>query len=208
MSTNNPVLSEKVFSNLRSYGPTMTLDGAVFKSGLLLLIACVTAGITWVGCLGDPALMVPAMLGGFLLGFVVAMVITFKREWSPALAPVYAVLEGCVLGSVSLLYNQRIPGIAFNAAVLTLGTLGGMLLLYRLRIVRATEKFKLGMSAALVAILILYVVSAIASAFGKPITFLHDSSPLSIGISLVIVGVAALCLVLDFDLIENGAKQG
>ena len=208
MNTNNPVLSEKTFSNLRSYGPVMTLDGAVFKSGLLLLIACVTAAITWVGCLGNPALATPMMLGGALGGFVVALVLTFKQSWAPVLAPVYAVLEGCLLGSISLLYNQRYPGIAFNAAVLTLGTLGGMLLLYRLRIVQATEKFKLGMFAALVAIMVLYLVSFVAGLFGKPVTFLHDSSPLSIGISLVIVAVAALCLVLDFDLIENAAKQG
>ena len=208
METNNPVLSGKAFSNFGSYGRAMTLDGAVFKSGLLLLIACVVAGVTWVGCQNNPALLMPAMLGGSIGGFVVAMVLTFKREWSPALAPAYAVLEGCVLGSISLLFERRFPGIAFNAAVLTLGTLGGMLLLYRLRIVRATEKLRLGVMAALVAIVVLYLVSAVMGMFGKPMAFLHDSSPLSIGISLVIVGVAALCLVLDFGLIEASAEQG
>jgi uncharacterized YccA/Bax inhibitor family protein len=208
MDTNNPVLSEKSFANLRVVGPAMTLDGVVFKSGVLLLIACVTAAFSWVSCLNNPGLVLPLVFGGLLGGFVVSLILIFKKEWSPTLAPIYAVLEGAFLGGISLVFSQRYQGIAFQAAALTLGVLAVMLTLYRFRIIRATEKFKLGVFAATGAIGLLYLVSMVMGFFGKSIPFLHDASPLSIGISLIIVGVAALNLILDFDRIESAVRAG
>lgn len=207
MDTNNPVLSEKAFANLRVAGPVMTLDGVAFKSGVLLLLACGAAGFSWVSCVANPALVLPLVFGGMLGGFLMALALCFKKEWSPVLAPAYAVLEGLFLGGISLLFSQRYQGIAFQAAALTLGVLAVMLVLYRFRIIRATEKFKLGVVAATGAILLLYLVSSVMGLFGKSIPFLQDSSPLSIGLSLVIVGVAALNLILDFDFIENAVRS-
>ena len=208
MESNNPVLSQKSFANLRVDGPVMTLDGVTFKSGVLLLLACLSAAMSWNSTSANPELAGAWVFGGLIGGFLVALVLIFKKEWSPILAPAYAILEGAALGGVSLMFNGKYQGIAFQAAGLTLGVLAMMLVLYRFRIVRATEKFKLGVFAATGAIALIYLVSMVMGFFGKSVPFLHDASPLGIGISLVIVGVAALNLILDFDLIENAVRQG
>ena len=208
MESNNPVLSQKSFASLRVDGPVMTLGGVTFKSGILLLLTVLSAGMAWNSTSANPALAGGWMLGGGVGGLMVALVLIFKKEWSPILAPAYAILEGCALGSISLLFSVKYQGIAFQAAGLTLGVLAMMLALYRFRIIRATEKFKLGVFAATGAIALMYLVSMVMGFFGKSVPFLHDASPLSIGISLVIVGVAALNLILDFDLIENAVRDG
>lgn len=209
MESNNPVLSEKAFAEARVYGgPAMTLDGVTFKSGILLLLAIVSAALSWNAVGSNTGVALPLVAVGGVGGFIIALVLMFKQSWAPFLAPAYAVLEGFLLGAISFVFSAKYQGIAFQAAGLTMGVLGVMLALYRFRIVRATEKFKLGMVAAMGAIMLLYLVSMVMRLFGKPLPFLYDSSPLSIGISLVIVGVAALSLILDFDRIETYVRRG
>jgi uncharacterized YccA/Bax inhibitor family protein len=123
-------------------------------------------------------------------------------------APIYALLEGLVLGGVSLIFNSKWNGIALQAAMLTFGTLFAMLAAYRSGFIRATEKFKMGVVAATGGICLMYLVGWILSMFGMNMSFLYGNGMLSIGISVVVVVVAALNLVLDFDLIEQGAAVG
>lgn len=209
MESNNPVLSDKTFAGVRAYtGPSMTLDGVTFKSGVLLLLAVLSAAFSWNAVSTNPTVALPLVAVGGIGGFIIALVLTFKQQWAPGLAPAYAVLEGFLLGAISFVFSAKYQYIAFQAAGLTMGVLAVMLTLYRLRIVRATEKFKLGMMAAVGAICLLYLVNMVMGFFGKPLLFLTNSSPLSIGISLVIVGVAALCLILDFDRIETAIQRG
>jgi uncharacterized YccA/Bax inhibitor family protein len=160
------------------------------------------------------------MMGGLILGFITAMVTIFKKEWAGITAPIYAVFEGLFLGGVSAFveaafFASKEPGVAstsngivFNAVALTFGVFLLMLLLYRNQIIKPTQKFMMGVAAATGAIFLLYLVNMIMGFFGASMPFLHSNGPLGIGISLVIVVVAALNLIIDFKNIEDAVAQG
>ena len=209
MRTANPALKEGTFTGIRAAAgeAAMTLQGTATKSMLLLLLTVFAASFTWRAVAsGNVTILMPAALIGGLGGFIVAMITIFKPNVSPYTAPIYAVLEGLLLGAISSLYNARWAGLPLQAVGLTFGVFMAMLIVYRLGLVRATEKFRLGVVAATGGIAIMYLLSFVLGFFGVQMNFLRDSSPLSIGISVVIVVVAALNLVLDFDFIERGVS--
>jgi uncharacterized YccA/Bax inhibitor family protein len=184
----------------------MTLAGTVNKTGISLLILLAVAAMTWNGMLGEAYL--PLLWLGLGGGFIVAMVTIFKKEWAPATTPLYAAFEGLFLGTVSLFFDRAYPGIVFNAVGLTLGVLAALLVAYSSGLIRPSENIKLGIVAATGAIGLVYLVSMGLGLFGKSIPLIHDSGPIGIAFSLLVVGVAALNLVLDFDFIETGAERG
>jgi len=203
----NPALKADTFTGERAFGAgAMTLEGAVNRTGIALVILIAAAALQWNGVFG--AAMPLVTLVGVIGGFVVALVTAFKRVWAPTTTPLYAALEGLALGGISLVFEARYPGIVMNAVGLTFGTLAALLLAYRAGLVRATEKFKLGVFAATGGIALLYLVSMVMGFFGASIPFIHGSGPIGIGFSLVVVVIAALNLVLDFDFIERGAAAG
>ena len=208
--SNNPVLKEKVFAGAIPSGEAMSIQGTVNKTGLLLLFVVVTAAWTWgLSHSETPEAAYPWMLGGALIGFVIAMVTVFKQTWAPITAPVYALCQGLFLGGISAIFERSYPGIAMQAISLTFGVMFVLLLAYKFGIVRATRGFKLGVVAATGAIAVVYLVSMVANLFfHTQFSFLYSNSPLSIGISVVVVIVAALNLILDFDMIENAARMG
>jgi uncharacterized YccA/Bax inhibitor family protein len=211
MRTANPALKDSTFVGTRAVlgEPAMTLQGTATKSLLLLLLTVFAASFTWNAVAsGNLGVVGPATLVGGIGGFIVALVTVFKPRASPYTGPLYAVLEGLLLGGVSALYNARFAGLPLQAVALTFGVFAALLLVYRAGLVRATENFRLGVVAATGGIAIMYLLSFVLRFFGVQMAFLHDSSPLSIGISLVIVAVAALNLVLDFDFIERGVEHG
>ncbi len=203
----NPALKAETFTSVRAFGAeTMTLEGSVNKTGIALVVLIACAALQWNRLFGEATPLV--MLVGFIGGFVVALVTAFKKEWAPVTTPLYAALEGLALGGISLTFEARYPGIVINAVGLTFGTLAALLLAYRSGLIRASENFKLGIFAATGGIAILYLVSLVMGFFGKSIPFIHDSGPIGIGFSLVVVVIAALNLVLDFDFVERGAAAG
>ena len=217
MRSGNPALRETTFLDLgsgtvvRRDGDAMTLTGTVNKTGLLLLLCVITATFAWsqIQFTADGAVGAgPYVWGGAIGGLVLALITTFKPAWAPVTAPLYALVEGFFLGAISAMYNHLYEGIVLQAVMLTFGTMFALLFAYRSGLIRATENFKLGVVAATGAIFVLYLVGFIASLFGKPFAFLHDSSWLSIGISAFVVVIAALNLVLDFDFIEKGVEHG
>ena len=211
MRTANPALKDSTFVGARAAvgEPAMTLQGTATKSLLLLLLTVFAASFTWKAvATGNLGVVGPSILVGGIGGFIVALVTVFKPRASPYTAPLYAVLEGLLLGGVSALYNARFAGLPLQAVALTFGVFAALLLVYRTGLVRATENFRLGVFAATGGIAIMYLSSFVLRLFGVQMAFLHDSSPLSIGISLVVVVVAALNLVLDFDFIERGVEYG
>lgn len=185
----------------------MTLQGTINKSLMLIGILFITAAMTWNLSQTAPERAFSLMLGGLIGGLVVALVIIFKQEWAPKLAWLYAALEGLFLGAVSYNYAMMIDGIVFKAVGLTICTLALMLILYRFQIIKVTEKFRSVIIAATGGIMVMYLVVWIGNMFGAGLSFLHDGGMLSIGISLVIVVVAALNLLLDFDMIETGVQS-
>jgi len=218
MKTSNPALSENTFRDLAGgqyrslddLASRMTLSGTVNKTGILLVCAIVTAAWTWHLFLQsrDISDVTPWMLVGMLGGLVFAMVTIFKKEWSPVTAPVYALLEGLVLGGLSAVLDLRYPGIAIQAVSLTFGTLFILLLAYRSGMIKVTQKFRLGIVAATGGIMVFYLLQMVLGFFGFHFTSINGSGPIGIGFSLIVVGIAALNLVLDFDFIERGVEFG
>lgn len=210
MRTSNPALNEKAFRGVAGYADAMTMQGTVNKTGLLLLCVVATAAWTWgMSHSNNPAAAIPWMIGGFLGGFVVAMVTIFKNNWAPVTAPLYALLEGLALGGISAMFEQRYHGIAIQAVGLTFGTLFVMLFAYTTGIVRATRGFKLGVIAATGGIAVLYLVEMVLGGFFHiQVPAINGNGLIGIGFSVFVVIIAALNLVLDFDVIETGVKNG
>jgi uncharacterized YccA/Bax inhibitor family protein len=216
IKTSNPALSENTFRNLAGagYGDTtdiasrMTLNGTINKTGILLICAVATAAWTWRLFLQSRnfADVMPLMLVGLIGGLICAMVTVFKKEWSPVTAPIYALLEGLVLGSLSAALDLRYPGIAIQAVSLTFGTLLVLLLAYRSGLIKVTQKFRLGIIAATGGIALFYLMVIVLGFFGIRFAIINGSGPISIGFSLFVVAIAALNLVLDFDFIERGVE--
>lgn len=218
--TSNPALGQNTFSsfaqsqyggNLVDASARMTLSGTVNKTGILLLCAVATAAWTWNSFMQthDVGSASAAMILGALGGFVVAMVTVFKKEWSPVTAPIYALLEGLVLGGISALFELRYPGIAMEAVALTFGTLFVMLFLYKSGVIKVTQKFRMGVVAATGGIMVFYLLTWLLSMFHITLfASVYGSGVIGIGFSLFVVAIASLNLVLDFDFVEQGVAYG
>jgi uncharacterized YccA/Bax inhibitor family protein len=148
------------------------------------------------------------IFGGAIGGFIVAMITVFKKQWAAMTAPLYALLEGLVLGGISSMLEGSYPGIVIQAVGLTFGTLFGLLFAYKSGMIKATENFKLGVVSATGGIAVVYLVTMLLGFFGIHMPYIHESGMIGIGFSLFVVIIAALNLVLDFDFIENVAAQG
>jgi uncharacterized YccA/Bax inhibitor family protein len=215
MTTGNPALTENTFADLRGYATAdeaMTVQGAANKSGLLLLFVLLTAGWTWHLYFRspepNPAVVAPWLVVGALGGLVVALITVFKQQWAPVTAPIYALLEGLFLGGISSLAESQYPGIVIQAVGLTFGTCLAMLLIYTSGLIKVTENFKMGVFAATGGIFLVYLASFVLGFFGVQVPYIHGSGWFGIGFSVFVVTIAALNLVLDFDLIDSGARQG
>jgi uncharacterized YccA/Bax inhibitor family protein len=214
--TSNPALSAKSFGGFVGTAPAstagaMTVQGTVDRTAILLAVLTVVGIWPWRVYFngGDPAAVLPYLGAGLLGGFVLALVTIFKKSWAPVTAPLYAACEGLFLGGVSAMYEVRFPGIVFQAVALTIGTLLVLLVTYRTGALRATTGFKRGVIAATGALCVVYLVSLLLRSFaGISVGFIYSAGPLGIGFSLLVVVIAALNLVLDFDLIEQGVRQG
>jgi uncharacterized YccA/Bax inhibitor family protein len=208
--TSNPALNEKAFQGQVALGDAMTLQGTVNKTGLLLLCVVITAAWTWgLSHSNQPDAAIPWMTGGLIGGFVVALVTIFKKNWAPITAPLYALLEGFALGGISAFFEKLYPGVAIQAIGLTFGTLFVMLLAYKTGIIRATQGFKIGVIAATGGIAVFYLVEMVLGIFFHvTVPAVNGSGFWGIAFSLFVVIIAALNLVLDFDMIETGVQRG
>lgn len=213
----NPTLTEKMFdkslhieSNMQG---TMSVRGTINKFGFLLLMIIAGAAYSWhLFEQAQTGLMNTLMMVGIFGGLITAIAISFKPNWAPYLAPLYGLLEGLFVGAISAILNaafaEKYPGLVMQAVGLTFGVAIAVFLLYNFRIIRATEKFKSVIIAATMGIALFYLLTMVLRLFGVNVSFMYDSSMLSIGISLFVVAIAALNLILDFDMIEQGAERG
>lgn len=209
MRSANPALNAAAFSSApRVIGEeAMTLSGAVNSTFILLGLVILGATWTWnLAFAGQPTLLYTA--GGAIGAFIAVLVAAFKKEWSPVLAPVYAILEGLFLGSVSARFEGMYSGIVIQAVGLTLTTTFGLLLVYRSGLIKATENFRLGIVAATFGIAAFYIIAIVLSFFGIQAPLIWDNGWMGIAFSGFVVTIAALNLVLDFDFIESAAEQG
>lgn len=213
----NPTLTQKMFdksmhleANMQG---TMSVRGAINKFGFLLVMVIAGAAYSWnLFAQGKPETMYTWMMVGVFGGLIAAFAIIFKPNWAGYLAPAYGLLEGLFIGGISAVLNEafakKYPGLIMEAVGLTFGVAIAMFLLYNFRIIKATEKFKSVIIVSTIGIGIFYLLTMVLRMFGVDMPFMYDSSALSIGISLFVVAIAALNLILDFDMIEKGAEQG
>jgi uncharacterized YccA/Bax inhibitor family protein len=210
MRSSNPVMAGRIFERVGSVaagGNVMTINGTLNKIGVMLLLLVASAAYTWRMVMGaDPGKAGTFAIIGVIGGFIMAMVTVFRPQSSAITAPIYVILEGLFLGAISAIINTQYPGVAFQAVLLTIGTLFTMLFLYRSGRIRATPRFQRGVLMATGAVFFAYLFSWILSLFGMGVGFMHSAGPVGILINLVIVVIAALNLIMDFNFIENGAK--
>jgi uncharacterized YccA/Bax inhibitor family protein len=220
--TSNPALREDTFTKLSNsqYGngsgiitdaaDRMSLSGTVNKTGILLICCLASALWTWHLFLPERSLeaVTPWMLLGFIAGFILAMITIFVPKAAPFTSPLYALAEGLALGGLSAMLEVRYPGIAIQAVSLTFGTLFVLLFLYSSHIIKVTDKLRLGIVAATGGIAVFYLVQMVVGFFGIHFTAINSSSPIGIGFSVFVVIIAALNLVLNFDMIDRGVQVG
>ena len=210
LKTSNIALNEKTFQGrIAIGGEAMTLQGTINKTGFLLF--CVSASAAWTWWLAHtqvPEAVMPWMWGGLLGGLVFGFVTILKKEWALATAPLYALCEGLALGGLSAFLDRIYHGIAIQALGLTFGVTLIMLALYTFRVLRATPKFTMGVVAATGGIFIVYIVDIVLRLFGHQVPLLNSAGPWGIAVSVLIVIVAALNLILDFDFVETGVNAG
>lgn len=214
----NPTLSENKFRDTVitiSNENSMSIRGTLNKFGFMLLMLMGSAFYSWkefAESEGTSSNLMPIIWGGAIGGFVIALIISFKREWSPYLAPLYALLEGLFIGAISAMYNTIYNGIVLQAIGLTFSVGIGMYFLYAFRIIRATEKFRSILFSAMAGIAIFYLATFVLRLFhvdiDQSMPFINGGGMFGIGFSLIIVAVAAMNLILDFDMIEQGAEMG
>lgn len=212
MRSSNPALISNPFSGgfgLVKESNAMTVRGTINKTAILLLLVLLPAAFVWrkFSLAGQNSGAVELwMMGGLIAGLVFALATIFKKVWAPVTAPLYAVAEGLFLGGISAIFEQSYPGIVVQAVSLSIATLLVMLALYQGGWIRATEKFKVGVVSATGAIALVYIVSIVLGFFNISVPLIYSNGWVGILFSLFVVGIAALNFILDFDLIEQGAR--
>jgi uncharacterized YccA/Bax inhibitor family protein len=208
MNSSNPALSPTAFSNAGvSNSAPMTLQGAVNKTMFFLMLLSASALYTWRQAEANPAAAMPWMIGGCIVGLIMAIVTGFKKEWAAVTGSLYAIAEGLALGAISALYEAQFHGIVLQAVMLTIGVLLAMLALYTTRLVQPTAKFQMGVFAATAGIGLVYVVTMVLGFFGIHVPFIHSNGLVGIGFSVFVVIIAALNLIMDFSMIEYGVAN-
>jgi uncharacterized YccA/Bax inhibitor family protein len=210
----NPIMKEKMYqqssqevldadmTQAGAIGERMTVQGAINKSFLLGAIMLFTAVFAY----SSPSPLF--MWGGAIGGLVVVLIASFKPQYSSTLAPIYAGLEGLFVGAISAIYASAYNGIVLQAVTLTMAVFFIMLFIYKSGIIKVTSKLRTGIIMATGAIFVVYLLSWVLSMFGINMPYLHEGGAIGIGISLVIIGVAAMNLLLDFDNFEKGEQFG
>ena len=213
MRSSNPVLSAASLDSFQGdffpASQSMTIQGAATKALILLGLCFGTASMTFAMTYGsNPASAMPWMIGGLVGALVFSIATSFKPTWAPVTAPLYALAEGLLLGAISGGYERMFNGIVPQAALATLGTMAAMLFAYKTGLIRASRGFMMGVGAATGGIALMYLAAMVLSLFGIRMSFLYQPTLLGMGISLVIVVVAALNLIIDFASIQQAAEQG
>ncbi len=200
----SPALNEKVWNRIKDVTTdgTMTIEGTINKSGILILLTIGGAYLGW--NLHSPAILISTLI----INLILSLVIIFKPPTASYLSQPYAVIEGLLLGSISAVYANLYPGVVTNTLFATMSCFVLMLVLYRFRIIRVTEQFRTVVMVATSAIMVTYLINMVMRFFGTSLPMIHEATPYGIIFSVIVVGVAAFNLMLDFDMIEQAnARQ-
>lgn len=216
----NPALSERIFRNVQNIydGTSMTAQGTLLKFFFLFIMVLASASFSWnLYSNGKFTLVNQLMIAGVIIGLVIALILMFKPQISNILAPVYGLAEGLFLGGISAFFNRAFdgsegafgnyPNIIIHAVILTFSVVIAMFLLYYFKVIKVTEQLKSVVYMATIGIAITYFLSWIFSLFGSNFGFINGNGMFGIIFSVIVVGIASLNLLLDFDRIEELSKQ-
>lgn len=213
--TSNPTLGEKIIKDyaFAATDGAMTVQGTINKIALLLALVIAGAVFTWTKTMsgvetGSVIGVQGWLIGGCISAFILALIITFKKNLAPVLSPVYAICEGLSLGALSAFFEVMFPGLVMRAVLLTFSVLFAMLFMYKVQIIKVTQRFRAIVLAATVGIALAYLISFILRLFGVHMDFMLGGGSFGLIISVVVVAIAALNLVLDFDFVEQGSQAG
>lgn len=208
MQSQNPILNR--VETYADMSQPMSVQGAIQKSVLLTLIAAGVGLALFVYSFltMNIQLAYAGAIVGAIGGFILALIATFKPNTARTLAIPYALFEGAFLGGISVIFQVKFPGIPLQALLATFVTTLVMFALYRMQIIRATEKFKAVVMSATIAIALVFVVQIVMRlVFASSIPYVFESNWLGIGFAAFVAVIAALNLILDFDMIETAAAQ-
>lgn len=208
MKSSNPILNDNVLEQAyEAVGAPMTIAGTMNKLMILSLIMIIGAAAVFYQFSLNHFDFVQTIMGvSVVVGFVIAIVLAFKRDLTPILSPVYAFSQGAVLSGISCFFEKDMPGIVSQAISLTLITVFTMGFLFKTGIIKATEKFKSTIILATVSIFIFYIISILLMWFGVNVSYFTSTSNIAFVVNIAIAVIAALNLILDFDFIEKGVN--
>lgn len=199
--SSNPMMKDVLDRELVGSTNVMTAQGAVNKTFILFFIMLAGAAVGYL--FQSQILLWGGMIGGAIIYFITSR----NPEKSGTLAPLYAFVEGLFVGTVTAIYAYMFDGIIMHAVSLTFAILFMMLTLYKTGVIKVTEKLRSVVSVAVGAVMLVYLINIVLYFIGIPVTFMHDGGPIAIGISLVIIGIASMNLLLDFDNFDKGEDQ-
>ena len=211
MRNSNPVFNSESFTKPQGLSSTgvMTVNGTITKSFYLLFLVALSSISTWIYLMMSHNFQTVTVFAG--MGSIVSLIIGFIAIYKPqtchVTAPLYSIFQGFALGAITTLLSLKYGGIAFQAVALTMSVALAMLLSYKFGLIRATEKFRSIVTIATGGIFIIYMASMLLGFFGIQLPFMRTGI-FGIIFSLIVIGVAALNLILDFDNIEQGARSG
>jgi uncharacterized YccA/Bax inhibitor family protein len=184
----------------------LTVDDVVQKTALnvvLAIAAGIASAVVGLGFIG--------VIGGLVVGLVLALIIIFKQSTNKALVLGYSVAEGVALGSLTGILessSSQYAGIGFQAILGVLGVFIGMLVVYKTGAIRVTPRLTKMVIGAAIGVLILMVANLLISFFVDGGLGLRSGGPLAIIFSLVCIGIGAFMLLLDFDQADQAVKAG
>jgi uncharacterized YccA/Bax inhibitor family protein len=210
----NPVLTSQFGTKVKptegsapiiDTGDYMTMSSVLKQTGFLFLLLVASAVFGWNQATTES---LGPIFWGALIASIVLMVVTFmKKEWVRFTAPLYAIAEGVLVGTISKIYSDVYDGIVVQAVLATFAVFIAMLFMYANRIIKVTQRLRSTIMLATAGVFLFYMISIVLSLFGVDIPFIWDGGPFSILLSVLIVGIASFNLLLDFDVIERGINN-
>ena len=215
----NPIIRSAAFQDRVSASEEkMSLEGAVNKTGIMLFLTVISATISWnfqgplistMSAIGMLAAFISGIMTFGFYFFFVGWIVKPKPNNEPKTAPIYSIGMGFFIGLISQTAESMYPGIVIQAVSLTFFVAASLLIAYKTGVIKPTQNFLLIIFSATMGIFLTYIANLIYFLFtGENFIIFTGNGAMGIGISLFIIGIAALNLVLDFDIIEQSAEQG
>ncbi|MEH7351392.1 Bax inhibitor-1/YccA family protein [Gottfriedia acidiceleris] len=207
MRSSNPILNSEQLTKSRHSAKAMTMGGTIGKTIIALILLIATAGysyyLTATGTLNSKV-----FIGCLIVAFIIGLVTSFSPRIAPITTPIYAAVEGILIGNISAVYEASYGMIVLQAVLLTIAIIAGTLICYATGLVKVTHRFRSIVFGLTIGVFLFYLLTMVLQLFHVPIPYIHQSGPIGIFVSLAILVIASLNLFLDFDLITKSVRQG